>query len=69
MNALTIVYFTEDDAFHYGEIRAMLARKGKIIGANDLFIAAHALSLQLPLATNNAKEFKHVPRLDVLEWK
>lgn len=69
MNALTIAPFTEEEAFYYGRLRADLAKKGKIIGANDLFIAAHALSLSLPLATNNAKEFKRVPGLDVLEWK
>lgn len=32
-------------AEHYGEIRAILERTGQPIGANDLWIAAHARSL------------------------
>ena len=37
--------FTEEAAIHYAEIRADLKRRGAMIGANDLFIAAHARAL------------------------
>ena len=37
--------FTDDAALHYAEIRADLKRRGAMIGANDLFIAAHARAL------------------------
>lgn len=53
---------------HYGEIRAYLARSGRPIGANDLWIAAHARRLDLTLVTNNVGEFTRVPRLKVVDW-
>ena len=55
-------------AKHYGEIRSKLEKEGKIIGANDLWIASHALSLKLTLVTNNTKEFKRISGLSVENW-
>lgn len=52
----------------YGEIRATLQQKGTPIGNNDLWIAAHALSENLILVTNNEKEFMRVPNLSVENW-
>ncbi len=52
---------------HYAEIRDFLEKKGKLIGANDLFIAAHARALGLTLVTANLREFSRVPRLKVKE--
>ncbi len=52
---------TDDVAIHYAESRADLKQRGAImIGANDLFIAAHARALGLTLATNNTAEFERV---------
>ena len=48
---------------HYAEIRADLKKRGAMIGANDLFIAAHARALGLTLVTNNTAEFERVERL------
>jgi tRNA(fMet)-specific endonuclease VapC len=53
---------------HYGEVRAYLERKGTLIGAYDLLIAAHALALGLTLVTNNLREFRRVPQLVVENW-
>jgi len=39
-----------------------------MIGANDLFIAAHARSLGLTLVTNNTREFGRVPHLTLENW-
>ena len=47
---------------HYAEIRADLKKRGAMIGANDLFIAAHARALGLTLVTNNTAEFERVER-------
>lgn len=58
----------EDVALHYAEIRADLKRRGALIGANDLFIAAHARALGLTLVTNNTTEFLRVGGLDVENW-
>lgn len=55
-------------AKYYGEIRSKLEKQGKPIGGNDLWIAAHALSLNLILVTNNEKEFARVPHLHVENW-
>ena len=52
----------------YGQIRAELEKKGSPIGAYDLLIAAHALTLGLTLATNNVREFRRVPRLRIDNW-
>jgi tRNA(fMet)-specific endonuclease VapC len=52
----------------YGTIRAQLESIGKPIGPNDLFIAAHALSLGLILVTANIREFSRVPGLAVENW-
>lgn len=58
----------EDAAFHYAEIRADLKRRGATIGANNLFIAAHARSSGLTLVTNNTAEFGRVSGLRVENW-
>lgn len=65
---LDILDLTEDVAAHYADIRAVLKRLGAMIGANDLFIAAHARSRNLSLVTNNVREFRRVPGLAVENW-
>ena len=55
-------------AEHYAEIRADLKKRGQLIGANDLLIAAHARSLGSALVTNNVKEFRRVKGLSVENW-
>ena len=60
--------FNDDAALHYAEIRADLKRRGEMIGANDLFIAAHARALGLTLVTNNTAEFARVRDLTLENW-
>jgi tRNA(fMet)-specific endonuclease VapC len=55
-------------AQQYGVIRAYLEKTGKPIGAYDLMIAAHALSLGLVLVTNNEQEFQRIPDLIIENW-
>jgi tRNA(fMet)-specific endonuclease VapC len=55
-------------AAHYGDIRAVLERKGTPIGVNDLHIAGHARSEGLTLVTNNLKEFERVQGLRLENW-
>jgi len=52
----------------YGEIRLQLEKRGEPIGPLDLLIAAHALSRNLVLVTNNEKKFKRVKSLKVENW-
>ena len=65
---LEILPFDASAASAYGPIRAMLERQGTPIGALDLLIAAHAVSLGVILVTNNSREFTRVPGLQVDNW-
>lgn len=58
----------QDAAVCYGHIRATLEREGRPIGANDLWIAAHALAEELTLVSNNTREFKRIPGLLLENW-
>lgn len=58
-----VLDFSNDAAHHHAEIRADLKKRGALIGANDLLIAAHARCLGLTLVTNNTAEFKRVKGL------
>ena len=63
-----VLDFPDGAALHYAEIRANLKKRGALIGANDLFIAAHARSLGLTLVTNNTAEFARVKGLTLENW-
>jgi tRNA(fMet)-specific endonuclease VapC len=65
---LEVVSFDEDAAHVYGDIRANLEKAGMPIGAMDMLIAAHAISLGIPLVTNNAREFVRIPALNIIDW-
>lgn len=52
----------------YGKIRADLEKRGQIIGGLDMMIAAHALSCNMILVTNNTKEFQRVKELKLDNW-
>jgi tRNA(fMet)-specific endonuclease VapC len=63
-----VLDFPDQAAVHYAQIRAALKARGTMIGANDLFIAAHARSLALTLVTNNTQEFGRVRDLHIENW-
>lgn len=52
----------------YGELRAELEIRGQVIGSEDLLIAAHAISRDCVLVTNNTKEFKRLPGIRLENW-
>jgi tRNA(fMet)-specific endonuclease VapC len=56
-------------AERYAEVRADLHRQGRIIGSNDLMIAAIALAHDLTLVTHNMREFSRVAGLDLVDWE
>ncbi len=68
LNSLAILQVDEDVAATYSRIRAALENLGTPIGANDLWIAAHALSLDMTLVTANLDEFARVDGLRVENW-
>ncbi|MCP4153726.1 MAG: type II toxin-antitoxin system VapC family toxin [bacterium] len=53
LQKINIVYFEEKAAASFGEIKAELTGKGKIISDSDLFIASTAISNNFTLVTNN----------------
>ena len=65
---LNVLRYGERAAAHYGEIKTDLQRRGKVIGSNDLHIAAHARSEALTLVTNNQREFVRVDGLRTARW-
>lgn len=65
---LEVVSYDESAAHVYGDIRAALEKAGTPIGSMDMLIAAHAVSLGIPLVTNNTREFLRVPSLEIIDW-
>ena len=65
---IDVLDYPSEAANDYAQIRVFLKTRGTIIGANDLFIAAHARYLGLTLVTNNAREFGRVPGLKMENW-
>jgi tRNA(fMet)-specific endonuclease VapC len=65
---VAVLDYPQDAASDYAQIRAWLKKRGTMIGANDLLIAAHARCLDLILVTNNTREFRRVPQLNMENW-
>ena len=68
LGALEILPLEKPADVSYGSIRAQLERAGKPIGANDLLIAAQALTLGYTVVTDNEKEFSRVKELHIENW-
>ena len=65
---LEILPYGDEASQYYGDLRAHLEKQGTPIGALDMLIAAHALSVSCILVTNNEKEFIRVPELKIANW-
>ncbi len=68
LSPFEIISYDESASECYGKIRSRLEKQGNVIGPLDMLIAAHALSENLTLITNNEKEFKRVKSLKVENW-
>ena len=64
---LDVMPLTELVVSHYAQLRTQLEAAGTPIGANDMLIAAHALTLGATLVSADA-EFLRVPGLQVENW-
>lgn len=60
--------FDEAATLAYGQVRHQLERSGSPIGPLDTLIAAHALSLEATIVTNNTRHFRQVQGLAVENW-
>lgn len=53
---------------HYAVHFTRLKLAGTPIGANDLWIACHALALEATLVTHNTREFERIEGLALEDW-
>ncbi len=68
LKPFTITPYSEKASYFYGKIRANLEKQDNVIGLLDMLIAAHALSKDLTLVTNNINEFSRIKTLKVENW-
>jgi len=58
-----------DVCWEYGQAFRYLKSNGRLIGANDLWIAATAIAFGKPIVTRNVRDFRRVPRVEVLGYE
>ncbi len=63
-----VAEFTIESAEQCARLHATLLKNGTPIGLNDTMIAAHALSIDATLVTNNHKHFSQVDGLRLENW-
>lgn len=68
ISPLEVAPFDESAARTYGPIRALLQKRGNAIGALDMLIGAHALSLGITLVTHETREFSRISGLRLADW-
>jgi len=68
MSVVRMLPIDEQVVESYGDLRAFLEMGRQRIGPHDTWIAAHALALELPIVTNNTREFSRVPGLVTDNW-
>ena len=68
LSLINVRDFDDRAAIEYGRICAYLQKQGTPIGTMDMLIAAHAISDDLILVTNNLREFQRVPGLRLENW-
>ncbi|MCV0393857.1 MAG: type II toxin-antitoxin system VapC family toxin [Rhizobiaceae bacterium] len=68
MRTVRVLELRPEVAKVYGRVRAQLSASGKTLGPNDMLIAAHALSLDATLITDDAAAFAQVPGLKMENW-
>jgi tRNA(fMet)-specific endonuclease VapC len=68
VSCLSVLPWDSSAAECYGKLRTILEQKGTPIGNMDLMIAAHALSEDIIVVTNNTRHFERIPQLQVENW-
>ena len=68
LTAVDVVPFDAVAAALFGRLAADLEGTGSPIGVLDTLIAAHAMSLNLTLVSNNSKHFTRVKGLKTVNW-
>lgn len=68
LGAIQVLPLGEPSDREYAKLRKHLEKTGRIIGPNDMLIAAHALAEDCTLVTANEREFSRVPSLKTENW-
>ena len=68
LSIYSVVPFSEKETKIYGDIRYQLEKEGKLIGANDMLIAAIVMSHNGILVTHNVNEFSRIKGLQIEDW-
>ena len=68
LRILDVVPFASPADELYARVRAALQAGGRLIGGNDMLIAAHALALGCTVVTDNEREFARVTDLPRVNW-
>lgn len=68
LNNISIMPYDEEASSLFGQLKAKLKIKGKLIADMDLMIASICLSQNATLVTNNTKHFEKVPHLKHTNW-
>jgi len=63
-----VIAFCGNAAREYAEIRQASESSGRIVGPNDLLIAATTRYHNAVLVTHNTSEFSRVPNLQIQDW-
>lgn len=66
---ITTVVFDGECGRFAGEINASLLNAGTPVGIMDVFIAATALRMDIPVVTNNSRDFSRIAGLKVIDWR
>lgn len=59
---------TAQVSWEYGRAYRYLKENGRLIGGNDLWIAATGLAYKMPIVTRNAEHYRRVPGLEVVTY-
>lgn len=68
LDRISILPYDQDASKKFGQLKANLKIKGKLIADMDLMIASICLAQNSTLVTNNARHFERVPHLKFTNW-
>jgi len=68
LDTMEVLPFSAPADATYAAIRTVLERAGRPMGANDLLIAAQAVTLGCTLITDNEQEFRRIRNLSLENW-
>jgi tRNA(fMet)-specific endonuclease VapC len=68
LESIVILEVNDEAGWMYGKIREELIKNNQDIGLADCLIAAHAITNNVTLVTNNVKHFQRIKNLKIQNW-